>query len=105
GRVVSDEPDPVAARQREQCEHETYERRIDTEALRNARTNAGDDAVVVAPAESCKGHRDHRTARSTSTCPIPTRVSSWSWASSEPTSARTLWPLSSWPSNSASPHV
>jgi hypothetical protein len=39
-------------------------------------------AIVVALAETCEPHRDHRTARSTSTCPMPTWVSSWSWRSS-----------------------
>src|SRR5262249_6773569 len=102
-RAVED--DPRTARQYEQREHEANERRIDAEALRDARTDAGDDAVVVAPAESCERHRDHRTARSTSTCPIPTDVSSSRSACSGPTSTRTLWPLSSWPRSVASPQV
>ena len=71
GQVEEDAGAPGEGQQRED---EPDERRIDIQGRRDAATDSGDDAVVIAPFEGEGGDLGH-PARTTSTRPAPTRAS------------------------------
>ena len=54
------EEDPGAARQREEREDEADERSVDAERCGNPATNAGDDAILLAPLERQRRDQAHR---------------------------------------------